>query len=435
MTMRVLVTIVGVALYLAGRSLHLPFLDLGDLRTSDVPILPRATWFAIGLDRFVAGFVVVEVLALVIPWGRRLRASGVGGRAKLNAAGLALGSLLTLMEARVLARLLVEGPVMWGGEITSLPAGVVFATLAAAAFCTLGLGGLLTRWGVGNGIAVLFVSDHIGALVYDLWWALGPAASTTPEQTLMSGLVTVGFALVLLLLMRHPPEAVVASEAAGQLRFRVPVFPQGTLAVYWTHLVLRYAYSPPWGGDPLIDVGPVGYAAVSATCVVLLSLLAAWMVSAAPRAQYDLRGIAEVPEEVYRPAWRRQLLVTTILLALVETGVVLSGVVFSEGGLTLLVYVTGAMALVATGLDLYEEGRLRGRSGRLERVLTLDSVHLAEYLRARLDAESVPCVIRAYHFRRLTYFLGPIFKMALLVPERETDRARRLVDETPFRIV
>ena len=90
--------------------------------------------------------------------------------------------------------------------------------------------------------------------------------------------------------------------------------------------------------------------------------------------------------------------------------------------------------LTAIVLELVEEGRLAARRD-VARVLTLDSVHLAEYLRARCERERIPAVIRAYHFRRLLHFFGPLFKMALLVPEAERERAEALVEETRAPIV
>jgi hypothetical protein len=237
------------------------------------------------------------------------------------------------------------------------------------------------------------------------------------------------------LVFRRSRRVIVISETAGSLPFRIPAFPQGTLPIYWSHLLLPYVLYPHWRDEPLVDLGSWGYAVVSAVSIALLSLLAAWMFSARPRAQRNLEWVAEVPEEPYEPQWRRQLLQTTLLLALVEAGIVLSGALFSEGAATVLVYLTGAMMLVATGLDLYDEGLLSARSGPLERVLTLDNVHLAEYFQALLAQEEIPCVVRALHFRRLSYFLGSLFKMALLVPAADAKRAARLLDETPFRIV
>lgn len=46
----------------------------------------------------------------------------------------------------------------------------------------------------------------------------------------------------------------------------------------------------------------------------------------------------------------------------------------------------------------------------------------------------IDCAVRGYRFRRLLYFFGPLFKMALLVPGAERERALRLVEDTPFRI-
>jgi hypothetical protein len=89
--------------------------------------------------------------------------------------------------------------------------------------------------------------------------------------------------------------------------------------------------------------------------------------------------------------------------------------------------------MAAVILDLRDEARLAG-SGPLARVISLDNVHLAEYLQARLGERGIDCAVRGYRFRRLLYFFGPLFKMALLVPEAERERALRLVEDTPFRI-
>ena len=91
------------------------------------------------------------------------------------------------------------------------------------------------------------------------------------------------------------------------------------------------------------------------------------------------------------------------------------------------------LPMAAVILDLRDEARLAG-SGPLARVISLDNVHLAEYLHALLDEEGIAHVVRAYRFRRLLYLFGPLFKMSLLVPEADRDRAVRLVEATPFRI-
>jgi len=90
--------------------------------------------------------------------------------------------------------------------------------------------------------------------------------------------------------------------------------------------------------------------------------------------------------------------------------------------------------LIVLVLDLVDTARLAAK-GPLKHVLTLDNVHLAELQRVRLAEEGIECVVTTFRFRRLTYIFGPLFKMALLVPEEDQDRAERLVEETPFEIV
>lgn len=435
MVIRLVVTLVGVAVYLVGRSVHLPFVDVTFYQETIGPVFPRATWLALGIAPFVSGFVLVELVSLIIPWGRRLRTAGIAGRKKLNRVALAVGSVVALVQAHSLAGFLAGLPTRPGGPTIPAPQVVLFATVAAASFAALGLGGLLSRWGLGNGIAVLFVSDHLGSALFDLWPGRSGGEPLEPEQLLMSGLLTAGVVAVLVPIFRYSRRAVVESRASGPLPFRIPAFPQGTLAVYWTHLVFRQIFHPLWRDEPLLELGTWEYVAASAISLILISALAAWMFSALPRVRHNLKGVAEVQDEPYRAAWRRQLLQTTAFLVLAEAGVFLGHAFFPHGAARLLLYVTGAMVLVATGLDLYDEGRLIRSCGRVERVLTLDNVHLAEYLRSRLTADRVPCVIRAYHLRRLGYFFSPLFKMALLVPAAEAERAARLVDETPFEIV
>lgn len=81
--------------------------------------------------------------------------------------------------------------------------------------------------------------------------------------------------------------------------------------------------------------------------------------------------------------------------------------------------------LSAFVLDAVDTARLSTKT-RLEWVLTLDNVHLAELLWARLDAEGVECVVFSFRFRRMFYFLGPLFKMSLLVPAADWECAAQL---------
>ena len=164
-----------------------------------------------------------------------------------------------------------------------------------------------------------------------------------------------------------------------------------------------------------------------------LSALFGWMCSSRQRAATALKGVATLVEGTYRDPWFRQIAMITALT--VATGLAeWWGPRFLPTGTDPLFGLTESVVLVAIVLDLIEEGRL-ARGGSVERVLTLDNVHLAAYFRARFEREGIPLAIRAYHFRRLLYWLGPFYKMALLVPAAERDRAAALVEATDFKIL
>lgn len=156
------------------------------------------------------------------------------------------------------------------------------------------------------------------------------------------------------------------------------------------------------------------------------------MFTAPERLDRNLEGLAHAPPELYGQPWQRQLLLAGLALAGGELAFSLAVPSLLDPEIAVLT-LTSILFLAAVILDVRDEARLAG-GGPLARVLSLDNVHLAEYLHARLDELEVPHVVRAYRFRRLLYHFGPLFKMALLVPEADRDRAARLVEETPFRI-
>ncbi len=181
-----------------------------------------------------------------------------------------------------------------------------------------------------------------------------------------------------------------------------------------------------------------GYPVTEAPVWLVFATLAAgalfgWLFSSPKQVAENLEGVATPIEGTYRKPWAWQLALTTLLML-----ATLVAQRWGEGplinGANPWIDFFGAVLGVAVVLDLIEEGRL-ARKGLLESVLTLDNVHLAEYFRARFEREGIPLAIRAYHFRRLLYFFGPLYKMALVVPAAERARAAALVEAVDFKIL
>lgn len=451
MARRVWVSALGVAVYLVGRTVSLPFLDLPHVSLIENLGLNRNSLFGVGLFWFLAGFVVVELFSLLTPVGRRLRRRGVAGRATLNQAGLAVGSVLALFQAGTLAH---HARALMAPHLpipaTTAPFWLLFSTLAAGAFATLGLAELISAWGIGNGL-VLLAESQLAAQVLAV--VLRPAVTghfvptveqwgakarrwpvPVAEAWLPSVLWTAAFLAIAWLILTRPRIARMVDASGEDLELRVPTFPQGVEPSYWTPAVGALIFAlPGLHGRALLAAGGAPLFVVYSILFLALSALFGWIFSSREWLSRDLEGVAAPVEGTYRSPWFRQLVLTAAVMLAAEASERWGGSLLPTGTAPLF-GLPGAVVFVAVALDLIEEGRLL-RRGPVERVLTLDNVHLAEYFRARFEREGIPLAIRAFQFRRLTYYFGPLFKMALLVPAAERDRAAALVEATDFRIV
>jgi hypothetical protein len=422
MVKRALVTLACAAAYVAGHTLRLPLIDL----SGQVPNGPQVPVLRLGLAPFVIAFVLVELFSLTPGLGLRWRQGGRDGRRRLTATALVLGTVFTLVQAAALADSLLRVASPWGARPGLVPGWIVAITLAAGAFVVLGLAALISALGLGNGLAVILGID---VLLHIRSYVLAASSSDheySSEWWLMSGLVTAAAVVAAgAFLKRRPPVELATPEGAG-LPYRLPPFPQGLPAVVGSYGLISLIAGP-------LGLRPLGTGLATAAAMLLLSLLLPWVFSSRARVQANLGGVATVPQEGFEAAWRRQWILATLLLVVGQAALALIWE-SSLAGVTVLLSLNDILVFVAVGLDLWDEATLL-RTGPLARVLTLDNVHLAEYFQAVFAREGIPCVVRAFRFRRLLFFFGALYKMALLVPEADAERAARLVEATPFEIV
>jgi len=141
--LRLAVTLAAVAAVAFSRMIRLPFID------------PEAkvSLFALGVVPIVAGFIVVEIVALVVPRWRPLRH---GARVELTLHSIAVGLGIALLEGYSVARVLQDMQVVGEGIGAAL---LVAATLVGESVCMLVLAALVGRYGLGNGLALVIIAD------------------------------------------------------------------------------------------------------------------------------------------------------------------------------------------------------------------------------------------------------------------------------------
>ncbi len=438
MMRRLAVTVVCLTVYMVGLRVAFPWFPGDVVRSFAHAGYPVGYFVTLGIVPFVTGFVIVELFSLLTPPGRRLRRAGIAGRQRLNFWALGTSTVVTLLQGYGIALFWKASSRPGGAPLTTESTWVLAVTVMTTAFAAAGLAGLISRFGLGNGFAVLFVGSMLLEVLSSVGSLLPDDRSMEPESGLM-GLIWAGLVVALVVAFLRRRSTVRLTTADGHsLSYTLPAFPQGVVPIAWAYGLL-HALTPPgltyglFGEKAPLELGPVPYNLVLAAGIVVLSGVTAWLFTARPRLEANLEGLGAIPAEGYDRAWRRRLLEGTLLLAVGEAGLLLADRLV-PGVPWAVVSVATLVPLAALTLDLVDTARL-ARTSVLERVLTLDNVHLAELLRAQLQQEGIDCVVTSFRFRRLYYFLGPLFKMALLVPEADRERAERLVAETPFRIV
>lgn len=428
------VTVAGLVLYWLCARLPLPGLDrdaLGDFTSTLGSTSHRVSVLGLGLTPFLSGFVIVELLSFVIPQGRRLRQGGIAGRRRLNAFAVRLAVVVGIVQAKGLLLWLQSATSPAGAPLVPNP-GMGFSVLAgmtllAGTGIAFLIASLVSRWGLGNGFCVLMVlSPFVPSLLVRGLVDQDLGLTIVPLEPI-AWILAIG-----LLLYRFAAQEPVPAKGPRQeeVPFVRPAFQQGLVPLIWTYTAVGAYWS--WVGDGA-DAARAHLPAILGAAVLVagLSLATFHLFSSRKRLEKNLPpGSLPPTGEV---AGGRSLVEATGLLLLLGVGFLAGRWLLGfQGPLGFPVLVM----LVALGFDVVEEWRFRKAHGKaVTRLLELDNVHLASYLRGLLRAHGIDALARTYHYRSLFFFFQPLVKMDLVVPASQLDRSRELVRPDELSIV
>jgi hypothetical protein len=408
---RLLLTLAVLALYVLGRFVPLPFVHL------DTPAFSlsreRLSLMVLGITPLLQSFILVELFSLVTSPGYRLRQSGAAGRSRLNRAALITGLLIAATQAMGIALWLERMTRPDGFPLVPFP-GLGFRlfttlTLTAATAALYAMGQFLSAYGIGNGFALLMLTDTVGSIWRSV--AKGKGSPDSSLVPLLSLLLAVGLAVLAFRFIR---------SAEDQW---IPAFPQSVMPVLWGLAVF-----------PLIGV--FGYSlSLSPGLAVLAPLIAipafSWLTfhlfSSRPRLQANLSDPEEFLDEL-EATLRRRAVPATVLLTL-GTVAVLAWREFQPNTIAFSFTFLDILILVAIGLDLWDQHRFERRVGATALLTRLDNVHLSYRLEERLQEEGIEALARGHQFRSLYFFFGALFKIDVLIPAEQLGQARSVLAE------
>lgn len=124
--------------------------------------MERLTIFALGLMPFFSSCIIIQLASAVIPKLKKLSFGGERGRVEISKYTYIITLILCLVQSYSIG-LWLENPARFEGmKLITMP-GLGFrlicmATMTAAVILLLFIADLITRYGIGNGIAVIAVS-------------------------------------------------------------------------------------------------------------------------------------------------------------------------------------------------------------------------------------------------------------------------------------
>jgi hypothetical protein len=389
---------------------------------------------AIGITPFISAFIVVEILALLIPAWRRLRTACAEDRGRLTRAAMLLGGGLALVQGWTVARN-VASMTYFGHDILLLPPSVFEAiaalTLAASSVTLTWVALQVDRRGLGSGFSVLIAA---GLILED-----APVARQLIAEVLTGGIDTAhvlvllisvaagGWLIVAFLTGRRPfstevrdgmsipnPASGLAPLTAGATMVMLPFLlrsfgASGALAEWLDSFEGR---SPLWLQLVLLVPWVILFGWAFNTPDRLLA------VHARARGPGEARPTEASAVRLVQGAILRSAIF--LLMLMVARDQLIGSL---HPGIARLIDVSTFVVLVAIALDVADDWAAFGAHEALASVWPEHRPYAVPAALRALEAKGIEAWTRGRHHRALLQFFGPYVPVEILVPVEKREEA------------
>ena len=429
---RLTVTAAMTAAFLLAGTIPLPGVDYEAFRgMSGAPVDSHLRMLALGLLPVINAFVIIEIIALIIPRLRPLRISGPKRRKPLFVAVLILALPVAAVQACGIAAYL-ESVNAFGAPVVENPGWFfrlqVMITLVAAMYMLVCIAAVTSRHGLGNGFSVLIFVGIMHHLSYSLTYSYQAFNSGLLSPfSMMIGLAAYGAVVavscLVFLTQRKATSASVAVEmpTSGiipiKLSLSVLLFP-ATLASFGVP-VDRLARK--------LVPGTALYLWIEIILVVLLCAVLSFIFyypKAVNAFASGLRGNAGGADSGAVGALKAAIPISVAFLCVI----LIADHVTVRLGLTPL----GLSLVIATAivLDLVSEAKAVSSMGRSAAAWEVHRLYALRPLRRALQEKGIESFARAANHRKLLYFFGPYIPVEIQVPSERAKEAQEIIEKT-----
>jgi preprotein translocase subunit SecY len=375
---------------------------------------------AIGLSPYLYACILVEIACLSRGEWRKLRTGNPRGRASLARTSGILCLVLAFLQAFGIAMYAqglfgnVSGGWRWAEVL------LIMAAPMAGTYLLLGLAQAVNRWGLGHGIAVLF----LGTTVLSAAQAVARTNWGEYESSWLRVAATV------LVVVAVTVAAIRSSDRGKTSPIRLPA--SGVVPV---HTAATLLYLPTALGlavmiqSRVFAQGTAARMAVECAIAMLLAGLFAWLFHQ-PRFVAALllrRGLNEGGATAAMREARAQLGKSLPRTLLVIGALAIAGSLLSGHALGALVGVEALVVLTAFVMDLSEEWRARYQSDNWVDIWPEHRMYAVELALAELRRAGVAVFARGMRVRSMLQFFGPFIPVDLFVPEPQAKQATQIL--------
>ncbi len=307
---RILMTLLFVAIYRVGSFVVLPGIDPAALQqlqaqTSDglMALLnmfsggafSNASVFALGIMPYISASIVVQLLAVAVPYFQKMQREGESGRRKINQITRVLTIAILLFQAPTYLINLKAQTAGSGAFLVGDGFGFMFAStiiLAAGSMFVLWLGERITDKGIGNGVSIIIMIGIIArmpaAIIEEFTTALSGAAGGGVIFFLIEMialLFVMMLAIMLVKAIRKVPvqyaKRIEGNRAVGGARQYIPIklFAANVMPIIFAQAIMFIPFSiaqsvgaeSSWTLSQFLDQTSVLYNAVFVVLIILFT--------------------------------------------------------------------------------------------------------------------------------------------------------------------
>ena len=419
--LRALLTVLGAVGVWALLRIALPFEPNLHGYTDDHIFAPHPFGLLmLGIAPWFTGFGLVELVAVCVPRLREIRIQGPNRRARLNAAGTAVGAVLALLQAWFLSRYGFLSGVDSVQLILLLFGGALIAMLTARA---------LSRWTLSNGFSIFLAVAAVSALAMPIGVAFAhPDGMNGPRLVVL--LIAFGGPIALARIASAPTSAPKRLQPWLNNDMVWPTSGLDTMApaVVLVSSIAWIADLTGWGTDSAFIGQLLGWVSTTGPPYIISIGLGAVLLSTLytrpSRISHAWRQLSHTPTDTARHVATRSTIVavvTVVALAGLET--------LSDGYLPVGIPTFSVIMLVMVWLDIDSEWRFRQQHGGLVDVWHLHRLYAAIPCRKLLEREGIDAHLRALNVRAVMPFFGSIIPVRVMVPADSSERARQLLEQ------